>query len=94
LRSPRYRVTTDEALKAAAELASTGYINDRHMPDTGQLTVIDEAGAYQRLKGRWLNGRAIIDVAEVRAYCRQNSRASRPKHVSFQRQGTAEESGT
>ena len=39
---------TDEALKAAAELASR-YINDRHMPDKA-IDVIDEAGAYQRLQ--------------------------------------------
>ena len=38
---------TDEALKAAAELADR-YINDRHMPDKA-IDVIDEAGAYQRL---------------------------------------------
>ena len=39
---------TDEALRAAAELASR-YINDRHMPDKA-IDVIDEAGASQRLK--------------------------------------------
>src|SRR5476651_1777271 len=39
---------TDEALRAAAELASR-YINDRHMPDKA-IDVIDEAGAYQRLQ--------------------------------------------
>jgi ATP-dependent Clp protease ATP-binding subunit ClpA len=33
---------TDEALRAAAELASR-YINDRHMPDKA-IDVIDEAG--------------------------------------------------
>ncbi len=37
----------DEALEAAAELASK-YINDRHLPDKA-IDVIDEAGAYQRL---------------------------------------------
>ena len=39
---------SDEALRAAAELASR-YINDRHMPDKA-IDVIDEAGAYQRLQ--------------------------------------------
>ncbi len=39
---------TDEALRAAAELADR-YINDRHMPDKA-IDVIDEAGASQRLK--------------------------------------------
>lgn len=39
---------TDEALRAAAELAAR-YINDRHMPDKA-IDVIDEAGAYQRLQ--------------------------------------------
>ena len=38
---------TDEALKAASELADR-YINDKHMPDKA-IDVIDEAGAYQRL---------------------------------------------
>ena len=38
---------SDEALRAAAELASR-YINDRHMPDKA-IDVIDEAGAAQRI---------------------------------------------
>jgi ATP-dependent Clp protease ATP-binding subunit ClpA len=53
---------SDEALRAAAELASR-YINDRHMPDKA-IDVIDEAGAYQRLQP--LEKRlARIDVAQV-----------------------------
>ena len=39
---------SDEALRAAAELASR-YINDRHMPDKA-IDVVDEAGAFQRLQ--------------------------------------------
>ena len=39
---------TDEALTAAAELASR-HINDRHLPDKA-IDVIDEAGAHLRLK--------------------------------------------
>jgi ATP-dependent Clp protease ATP-binding subunit ClpA len=39
---------TDDALKAAAELASR-HINDRHLPDKA-IDVIDEAGAHCRLK--------------------------------------------
>jgi len=39
---------TDDAIKAAAELASR-HINDRHLPDKA-IDVIDEAGAYCRLK--------------------------------------------
>jgi ATP-dependent Clp protease ATP-binding subunit ClpA len=41
-------VYTDEALTAAAELASR-HINDRHLPDKA-IDVIDEAGAHCRLK--------------------------------------------
>jgi ATP-dependent Clp protease ATP-binding subunit ClpA len=39
---------TDEALKAAAELAAR-HINDRHLPDKA-IDVVDEAGARLRLK--------------------------------------------
>ncbi|HIJ54643.1 MAG TPA: ATP-dependent Clp protease ATP-binding subunit ClpA [Deltaproteobacteria bacterium] len=42
-------VYTDSALKAAAEL-SAKYINDRYLPDKA-IDVIDEAGAFVRLKG-------------------------------------------
>lgn len=69
---------TDEALRAAAELAER-YINDRHMPDKA-IDVIDEAGAYQRLKPE--NERAeCIDVAEIEAIVAKIARIP-PKHVS------------
>jgi len=42
-------VYTDKALKAAAEL-SAKHINDRYLPDKA-IDVIDETGAYLRLKG-------------------------------------------
>lgn len=42
-------VYTEKALKAAAEL-SAKYINDRYLPDKA-IDVIDETGAYLRLKG-------------------------------------------
>jgi ATP-dependent Clp protease ATP-binding subunit ClpA len=50
---------TDEALRAAAELADR-YINDRHMPDKA-IDVIDEAGASQRLKPE-AERQKIIDI--------------------------------
>ncbi len=69
---------TDEALRVAAELAAR-YINDRHMPDKA-IDVIDEAGAYQRLKP--VEDRAErIDVAEVEAIVAKIARIP-PKHVS------------
>ena len=69
---------TDEALKAAAELASR-YINDRHMPDKA-IDVIDEAGAYQRLKP--ISERpSVIDVAEIESIVAKIARIP-PKHVS------------
>jgi ATP-dependent Clp protease ATP-binding subunit ClpA len=40
---------TDEALRAAAELAAK-YINDRHLPDKA-IDVMDEAGAWVRVYG-------------------------------------------
>jgi ATP-dependent Clp protease ATP-binding subunit ClpA len=40
---------TDSSLKAASEL-SAKYLNDRYLPDKA-IDVIDEAGAYLRLKG-------------------------------------------
>ena len=57
-----------EALKAAAELAGR-YINDRHMPDKA-IDVIDEAGAYQRLKSedkrkKLIGGRNRVGVAKI-----------------------------
>jgi len=42
-------IYTDKALKAAAEL-SAKHINDRYLPDKA-IDVIDETGAYLRLKG-------------------------------------------
>ena len=69
---------TDESLKAAAELADR-YINDRHMPDKA-IDVIDEAGAYQRLRPQ--NERAeCIDVDEVESIVAKIARIP-PKHVS------------
>ena len=53
---------SDEALRAAAELASR-YINDRHMPDKA-IDVIDEAGAYQRLQPEGQRVKCI-DVEQV-----------------------------
>ena len=69
---------TDEALRAAAELASR-YINDRHMPDKA-IDVIDEAGAYQRLlpEGRRVK---CIDVPQVEDIVAKIARIP-PKHVS------------
>ncbi|MEJ6655112.1 MAG: ATP-dependent Clp protease ATP-binding subunit ClpA [Pseudomonas sp.] len=69
---------TDEALRAAAELADR-YINDRHMPDKA-IDVIDEAGAYQRLKPQEERPECI-DVAEVEAIVAKIARIP-PKHVS------------
>ncbi|MBL4609705.1 ATP-dependent Clp protease ATP-binding subunit ClpA [Halopseudomonas sp.] len=69
---------TDEALRSAAELASR-YINDRHMPDKA-IDVIDEAGAYQRLKPV-AERPAVIDVAEIEAIVAKIARIP-PKHVS------------
>lgn len=69
---------TDESLKAAAELADR-YINDRHMPDKA-IDVIDEAGAYQRLRPAE-DRPERIDVAEVEAIVAKIARIP-PKHVS------------
>ena len=69
---------TDESLRAAAELADR-YINDRHMPDKA-IDVIDEAGAYQRLKPQEERPECI-DVAEVEAIVAKIARIP-PKHVS------------
>jgi ATP-dependent Clp protease ATP-binding subunit ClpA len=69
---------SDEALRAAAELAAR-YINDRHMPDKA-IDVIDEAGAYQRLQPE--DRRAeLIDVAQVEDIVAKIARIP-PKHVS------------
>ena len=69
---------TDDSLKAAAELADR-YINDRHMPDKA-IDVIDEAGAYQRLKPQDERPECI-DVPEVEAIVAKIARIP-PKHVS------------
>lgn len=69
---------TDEALKAAAELADR-YINDKHMPDKA-IDVIDEAGAYQRLLPEEQR-KAVVDVAEVEAVVAKIARIP-PKSVS------------
>lgn len=69
---------TDDALRSAAELASR-YINDRHMPDKA-IDVIDEAGAYQRLKPV-AERPAVIGVAEIEAIVAKIARIP-PKHVS------------
>ena len=69
---------TDEALRAAAELAAR-YINDRHMPDKA-IDVIDEAGAYQRLLPEERRA-ACIDVAEVEDVVAKIARIP-PKHVT------------
>ena len=56
---------TDSALKAAAELANK-YISDRFMPDKA-IDVIDEAGAYQRLKPKNKRKKqlGVRDIEEV-----------------------------
>jgi ATP-dependent Clp protease ATP-binding subunit ClpA len=52
---------TDSALKAAAEL-SAKYINDRYLPDKA-IDVMDEAGAFVRLKGG--DGRKKIHPVDI-----------------------------
>ncbi|TBU96054.1 ATP-dependent Clp protease ATP-binding subunit ClpA [Stutzerimonas kirkiae] len=69
---------TDEALRAAAELAAR-YINDRHMPDKA-IDVIDEAGAYQRLLPEEQRVDSI-DVAQVEDIVAKIARIP-PKHVT------------
>ena len=69
---------TDEALRAAAELAAR-YINDRHMPDKA-IDVIDEAGAYQRLLPADRRVKSV-DVAQVEDIVAKIARIP-PKHVS------------
>jgi ATP-dependent Clp protease ATP-binding subunit ClpA len=69
---------TDEAIKAAAELAAR-HINDRHMPDKA-IDVVDEAGSRQRLKP--LPDRTgIVDVAQVEDVVARIARIP-PKSVS------------
>lgn len=69
---------SDEALRAAAELASR-YINDRHMPDKA-IDVIDEAGAYQRLQPVEKRVKRI-DVPQVEDIVAKIARIP-PKHVN------------
>ena len=69
---------SDEALRAAAELASR-HINDRHMPDKA-IDVIDEAGAFQRLQPEGSRAE-LIDVAQVEDIVAKIARIP-PKHVS------------
>ena len=57
---------TDEALRAAGELAAK-YINDRHLPDKA-IDVLDEAGAWVRVYGPETDpaaGPRIVDKAVV-----------------------------
>ncbi len=53
---------TDKSLRSAAKLADR-YITDRHMPDKA-IDVIDEAGAFQRLKPEGKR-KKVINVAEI-----------------------------
>ncbi len=53
---------TDEAIKAAAELAAR-HINDRHMPDKA-IDVVDEAGSRQRLKPA-ADRSGVVDVGQI-----------------------------
>lgn len=55
----------DEALRAASELAQR-YVPDRHMPDKA-IDVVDEAGAYQRLKSEEERKETITveDIEEI-----------------------------
>ncbi|PAU65506.1 ATP-dependent Clp protease ATP-binding subunit ClpA [Pseudomonas sp. PIC25] len=69
---------SDEALRAAAELAAR-YINDRHMPDKA-IDVIDEAGAYQRLQPEDKRLKRI-EVAQVEDIVAKIARIP-PKHVN------------
>ncbi len=69
---------SDEALRAAAELASR-YINDRHMPDKA-IDVIDEAGAFQRLQPADKRVKRI-EVPQVEDIVAKIARIP-PKHVT------------
>ncbi|MGB1457429.1 MAG: ATP-dependent Clp protease ATP-binding subunit ClpA [Spongiibacter marinus] len=69
---------SDAALRTAAEL-SARYINDRFLPDKA-IDVIDEAGAYQRLRPE--DQRVdVIDVADIEAIVAKIARIP-PKSVS------------
>ncbi len=69
---------TDRALKAAAEL-SQKYIPERFMPDKA-IDVIDEAGAYQRLKAS-SKRKKQIGVGDIEAIIAKMARIP-PKSVS------------
>jgi ATP-dependent Clp protease ATP-binding subunit ClpA len=69
---------TDEALKAAAELAAR-HINDRHLPDKA-IDVVDEAGARLRVKPVGERG-DTVDVAEIEEVVARIARIP-PKTVS------------
>lgn len=68
----------NEALRAAAELADR-YLNDRHMPDKA-IDVVDEAGAYQRLRSEDQRVKSI-GVPEVEDIVAKMARIP-PKSVS------------
>ncbi len=69
---------SDAALRTAAEL-SARYINDRFLPDKA-IDVIDEAGAYQRLRPKQERVE-MIDIAEIEAIVAKIARIP-PKSVS------------
>ena len=69
---------TDAALKAAAEL-SARYINDRYLPDKA-IDVIDEVGAWQRLRPEDLR-KHTIEEADVEDMVAKIARIP-PKQVS------------
>jgi ATP-dependent Clp protease ATP-binding subunit ClpA len=69
---------TDEAIKAAAELAAR-HINDRHMPDKA-IDVVDEAGSRQRLKPT-SERTGVVDVSQVEEVVARIARIP-PKTVS------------
>lgn len=66
---------TDAAIEAAVKLSSR-YITDRHLPDKA-IDVIDEAGAYARLK----NPGSEVDIAQIEAVIAKMARIP-PKTVS------------
>jgi len=68
----------DDALKAAAELASR-YINDRHLPDKA-IDVVDEAGAALRLKPPEKR-ETVVTVAHIESVVARMARIP-PKQVS------------
>ena len=69
---------TDDALKAAAELAAR-HIGDRHLPDKA-IDVVDEAGAAMRLRPAG-EGTGIVSVENVEAIVARMARIP-PANVS------------